>query len=157
VRERRDAVAAADLGVGERVVDRGQQVVDRRLEALQERRRQPLRAGLDVDPRRLQVHAVRIGLAHLGVDLDERLALAVDRDLELLALDGAAEELPGRDRVQHQPEAVVAVRREVVDRRDPAARAERRARDVLVLRRRAIDAVRRLARPRGGIAQRQAR
>ena len=76
---------------------------------------------------------------------------AVDRDLDLLAAGGAAVQLPGRDRVQHHPEGVVAVGREVVDDRDAAARAERRAFDVRELRRHARHLVdRRVRRWRSG-------
>ena len=39
----------ADLRVGQRVIDRRQQVVGHRVEALHERRRQAMRAGLDVN------------------------------------------------------------------------------------------------------------
>ena len=134
VRQRRDAEARADLRVGQRVIDRRHQVVGHRVEALHERRRQAVRAGLDVNPRRHDVHAVRIGFAHARVDLEHRGALAVDRHFEQLALDRAAEQLAGRDRVQLHAEAVFAVRREGVHRRDAAARAERRALDVLHLR-----------------------
>ena len=134
VRQRRDAEAGSDLRVGEAVIDRRQQVVGHRVEALHERRRQAMRAGLDVNPRRHDVHAVRIRFAHARVDLEHRDALAVDRHFEQLALDRAAEQLAGRDRVQLHAEAVVAVRRERVHRRDAAARAERRAFDVMHLR-----------------------
>ena len=88
VRQRGDAEARADLRVGERVIDRrasGRPA--RRVEALHERRRDALRAGLDADARRRDVHAVRIRLAHPRVDVEHRGAIAVDRHFDLLALD----------------------------------------------------------------------
>ena len=106
--------------------------------------------------RRLQVHAVRIRLAHARVDLDDGLPFAVDRQLDLLALDAAAEQLAGRDRVQHHPERILAVGREIVDDRDAAARPERRAVDVLQLRRQPRDLVDRRAGRGAGITDRQA-
>ncbi len=155
VRQRRDAEARSDLRVGQAVIDRRQQVVGHRVEALHERRRQAMRAGLHVNPRRDDVHAVRIGFAHARVDLEHRGALAVDRHFEQLALDRAAKQLAGRNRVQLHAEAVFAVGRERVLDRDAAARAERRALDVVHLRAGARNLVGELRGARFRIADRQ--
>jgi hypothetical protein len=77
--------AAADLGVGERLLDRGEEIVHRRVGALDERRRDALRPGLDHDGRRLQIHPARVRLAHPRIDLDHGGAMPVQRDLDLLA------------------------------------------------------------------------
>ena len=65
--------------------------------------------------RRAQVSAPKHSeselLRVLGIDLEDRGALAVDRHLEQLTLDGAAEQLPGRDGVQLHAEAVLAIGR----------------------------------------------
>ena len=135
VRQRGGAEHLADVGVGQRVLDRHDQVVGRAVEALHERRRHAMLAGLDVDLRRLHRQAVGILLVHARVDVHQRDALAVDRDFDLLAAIRAAEQVAGRSHVQHDLEHVVAVGREHVQHRHAAARAERRAFDVAHLRR----------------------
>ena len=139
VRQHRHAPRDAD--VGQRVLERHQQVVDRAIELLHERGGDALRAGLDVDRRRHQLEAVlRIGLAHARVEIDQRDALAVDRELDLflevvrghrIAAGEAAERLVVQRRLQH----VMAVGRERVHDRRAAARAHRRAVDAAHLRR----------------------
>ena len=151
VRERGHAVRDADLGVGERVIDRRDQVVDRPLEALQERRGDALRAGGDVNGRRLQREAGR-HLRHVRIDVEQRPALAVDRHVDLLAGRGPAEEEPVGVAVQLEAEDVVAVRGKHVHDGDAAARAERRAVHARQLRRRLRHAVARLGRLGVGIA-----
>ena len=155
VRQDRDADGAADLRVGQRVLDRRQQIVDRSVEAREEGRRDALRSGFHRDRRRLNVHPVRIGLAHPRVDVEQCGARAVDRHLDLLPSRRAAVELSGRDRVQHHPEDVLAVGRERVHDGDAAARAERRALDVMELVGGARHLVGRLARRRRAVADRE--
>ena len=111
VRQRRDAEAEARSAVGQRVLDRRHQVVHRPLEALDERGRHALRPGLHVHARAVDVHAVRVGLGHPRIDVDEGDAHTVDRDLELLAARGAAEQLAAR-RLQHQRGSCTRRRRE---------------------------------------------
>ena len=139
VRQHRHAVGDAD--VGQRVLERHQQIVNRAIELLDERGGDALRAGLDVNRRRHQLEAVlRIGLAHARVEIEQRDALAVDRDLDLfLEVVGghrvAAGEAAERLVVQRRLEHVVAVGRERVHDRHAAARAHRRAVDAAHLRR----------------------
>ncbi len=125
----------ADVGVGQGVLDRHDQVVGRAVEALHEHRRHPMLPRLDVDLRRLHRHAARVLLVHARVDVHHRHALAVDRDLDLFAAIGSAEQVAGRSHVQHDLELVFAVGREHVQHRQAAAGAERRARHVTHLRR----------------------
>jgi len=156
VRNRVDACRRADLRVGEGLFDGSEQVVYGTFESLDECRRDALRPGLDRDRRRLQVHPVGIRFAHPRVDVDQRLTMSVDRDLDLLSTGRAAVELPRGDRVQHHPEGVLAVSGEVVDDRHAAARAERRSLHVRELRGRTRNAIG--GRPGGriGIADRLA-
>ena len=106
VRQRGDA--EADVDVGERVLERHEQIVDRAVEALDERGGDALRPGRDVNRRRLELEAVlRIGLAHPRVEVEQRRALAVDRHLDLL-LDVHR---------RHRRAAVDAAERLVVQRR----------------------------------------
>ncbi len=112
------------------------------------------RPGLDEGRPGLDVDALRIRFAHPRVDVDDRLALAVDRDLDLLAAGGAAVELSGRDAVHHHPEDVLAVGREDVRDRGAAARAHRRALDVPQLRRSPRDRINLRRRGRRRIAER---
>jgi hypothetical protein len=144
VRQRGYAIPAADLGVREGVVDGGEEVVDGCLELLDERRGNAMRTRGHMDAQGLEVHSVRIALAHAGVDGEERNAGAVDRNLDLLTFDRAAEQLTGGDRVQHHAEAVFPVRGEIVDDGNAASRAEGRPRDVPGLRGGAVDLVGRL-------------
>ena len=106
-----------------------------------------LRTRLHENRRRLEIHPGRVGFRHARVDVEERDAFAVDRKLDLLAAHDAAVELPRRNRVQHHAQDVLAVRGKDVDDRDAAARADRRALDVMELRHRARHLERRL--PRG--------
>ncbi len=107
---------------------------------------------LHEDRRRLEIHPVGVRFGHARIDVDERLALAVDRKLDLLAADRAAVQLTGRDRVQHDPEHILAVRREHVIDDDAAARAERRALELMQLRHRPRNLVSGLAHRRAAIA-----
>ena len=68
-----------------------------------------------------------------AVDLEQRGALAVDRDFHLDVADRAAEEQPGGFAVEQQLELVFAVGGEVVRDDRAAARAERRALDTSFL------------------------
>ena len=96
-------------------------------------------------------------LRHLRIDVDERLARAVDRHFDLLAGRRSAEEKPVGVAVQIEAEHVVAVGGKRVNDGEPAARAERRAVDAPQLRLRLRHAVVRLARRRVGIANRERR
>ena len=154
VRQRGDADRDADLRVGQRVIDRRDQIVDRTFEALDERRGHAVLAGLDVNGRRLE-RQTRRGLGHARIDVEQRLALTVDGNLDLLALVRPAEQHAAGVAVQFDLEHVVAVGREVVRRRHAAARAERRALDAAQLRRRLRHAIVGLAGRRLGIANRE--
>ncbi len=154
VRQRGDAVGDADLRIRERVIDRRDQIVDRSLEALDEGRGDPLRSGGDVDRRRLQEQAGG-DLRHVRIDVEQRLALAVDRHVDLLAGSRAAEQEAVGVAVQLDAQDVVAVGGEGVGDRNAAARAERRAVDAAQLRRGLGDAVMRFGRLRVGIADRE--
>ena len=150
VRERGHAVA--DVHVGQRILERGDQIVHRPIEPLDEGDRDPLRSGLDVDRRRADFEAVlpfvlaEVRLAHRGTDVEQRHALAVHRYVHLLgdahrqhrvAAVDAAERLVVHRRADH----VLAVGREDVHRGDAAARTHRRAVHVPHLRLRAPDLV----------------
>ncbi|OLC42737.1 MAG: hypothetical protein AUH43_21880 [Acidobacteria bacterium 13_1_40CM_65_14] len=150
VRQRRDAVA--DVHVGERVLERRDDVVDRSVETLDEADRHTLRPGADVDRRRTQLESVRafvlteVGLAHRRADVEQGHALAVDRHIHLLGNVHrqhrvAAEETAERLVVHRGFDHVVAVGREDVHDGDAAARAHRRAVDVPHLRHRPADLV----------------
>ncbi len=91
-----------------------------------------VRAGLHRDARRGL--AVAGGVRDLLVPVEQLHALAVDRHLELFALDPAEHGLEVAGDAFHL-ERVLAVGRELVFDEHPAARAERQAFDVIVLRR----------------------
>ena len=156
VRQHRDPERAADFGVGQRVVDRRHEIVDRTVGVLDERRADVLRAGVDMKARRGEVQT-RLGLLrHPVIDVEERCALAVDRDFDLLVAHVAAEEFPGRHAVQHDAERVVAVGGERVEHGEAAARTPGRSFDVRHLRLRARNLIRRFARAGVAIADREA-
>ena len=140
VRQGRDAVRDADLRVRERVVDRRDEIVDRPFEALDERGDETLRTRAHVDGRRLEEQAGR-DFRHLRIDIEQRLALAVDGDVDLLAFGRAAEEEAVGVAVELDAELVVAVGGKRVHDGDAAARPERRAIDAAQLRRRLRHAV----------------
>ncbi len=135
VREGDGAVAVAALGG---VLDRREQVVRGPFEALDERGGDALRAGLDVDGRRPHLHPVltlvlpEVRLGHRRGDVEERDALAVDRDVQLLGeahgQERLAAEQPAERGVDHRGlDHVLAVRGEHVDDGDAAAGADGRA------------------------------
>jgi hypothetical protein len=78
VRKRRDAVRFTNIGVGERVLDRPDDVVDRTIRHLDERSRHTLRPRFHVNRRRFQIETVRIRLLHVGTDVEQCHAFAVD-------------------------------------------------------------------------------
>ena len=137
VRQRRRAEHFTDVGIRQRVLHRHHQVVNRAVEPRDEGRGHALRARRDVNRRGRHVQPVRILFVHPRVDVDERHALAVHRDVDLLTGVGAAEQVAGGARVQQHLEHVVAVGREDVRHRQAAAGAERGALDVAHLRLRA--------------------
>ena len=128
VRKRGDAVADPDFGVGQRVIDRRDQIVHQALGSNDERRRHAARAGLHVNRRSLHLQT-RLLFAHPRVDVEERHARAVDRHLELLAGGRAAKQQSQRFGVEIGAEDIVTVRRKRVHDRHAAARAERSALD----------------------------
>ena len=81
----------------------------------------------------------------------------IERSICSLRLETLPNRMPDRRAVQHDAERVVAVGRERVGERDAAARAPRRAVDVLHLRLRARHLEGRLRRARVAIADRQRR
>ncbi len=132
MRQRDGAVAVAAFGG---VLDRREQVVGGPFEALDERGRDALRAGLDVDGRRPHLHPVlalvlpEVGLGHRRQDVEQRDALAVDRDVQLLDEAHRQErrpaEQPAERGVDHRGlDHVLPVRGEDVDDGDAAAGAD---------------------------------
>ena len=110
-----------------------------------------------------QVHAVRVGAVHPPVDIEQRRARAVNRDLDLFWRLGGMQrgaavaiQRAGRLVVERHAEAVLAVGWKRVRHREPAAGAMGRALDVLALRGPARDRVGRLARRRRAVAHREA-
>ena len=122
------------------MVDRGDEIVDRPFEALDEGGDETLRTRAHVDRRRLEEQACG-DLRHLRIDIEHRLALAVDGDVDLLALRRAAEEEAVGVAVELDAELVVAVGGKRVHDGNAAARPERRAIDASQLRRRFRHAV----------------
>ena len=135
-----DAEAGADAHVDQRVVDRRHQVVDRPDEARHERRRDALRAGLDVDRRRVDASAPsrrrRSCLACTSSTATRSPLTEISSSslLPAMAMPVLPNSSPLIGAHQHRLEDVVAVGREVVHDGDAAARAERRALDVAHLR-----------------------
>ena len=134
VRQRREAVGVGDAGAGERPLERRDQILHRPFEAADERGRHAVRPGGDRDRLGAQVHAVRIGGVHPAIDVEQRDARAVDRDLDLLGRLGGVQrraavavQRAGRLVVEGHAEAVLAVGREGVHR-PTGRRACRRAR-----------------------------
>ena len=121
-----------------------------------------MRAGGNRNRLGAQVDAVRIGRAHPAIDVEQRGARTINRDLDLLRrLCGmqrgaaVAVQRSGGLVIEGHAEAVLAVRRERVQDRDAAARAVRRALDMLPLRGPPRHRVGRLARRRRGVADRE--
>ena len=114
-----------------------------------------VRPGRDGDRRR----AEDVSGPQLAVEVDQRHPLAVDGDLDLLAVgrDVVAEEGADAGEVERQAEDVVPIGREVVAHGDAAARPERRPRHVAHLGERLRHHVGRDRRGRIGIADGQPR
>jgi hypothetical protein len=146
VRQGGDTEGGADLGVGHRVLDGRDQIVDEALVALDERRGHAVCAGTDVDGHGLH-REPRLLLAHPRVDVEDGHARAIDGDLDLLVGRGTAVEQPQRLGVEIHAEHVVAVGGERMLHGDAAPRAQRRALGPLELRGRLRQLERRL---RGG-------
>ncbi len=156
VRQRGDAERDADLGVGHRVIDRRDQIVDQAFVALDERGRDAVRAGLDVERRRLDGEAGLL-FAEARVDRQQREPRAVERHFDLFAGTRVAEQVAERLGEEVHAEHVVAVGRERVVNGDAAAGAGRRAVDAFHLRRRLRQLEGRLRGRTVGIADRQHR
>ena len=90
------------------------------------------------------------------VDVEQRHAIAVDRNLDLLAARGAAVQLSGRNAVEHHAEGVLAVCRKDVHHGRAATSANWRARHVPQLRRGARHFVDHAGWRRRGVANRVA-
>ena len=136
-----DAVADPDLPVGEGVVDGADEVVHHAFELADEGRRNALLPGRDVDRVGADVQTGGFRFRHPAVDGEQRHAGAVDRDLDLLGAEGAAEDFALHRVVRHDVEDVLAVGGEVVQHREPAARADRRPFHLLLLGRHPWNAV----------------
>ena len=141
VRQRGEAVGVGNAGAGDRPVERRHQILHRAFEPLDERRRHAVRPGGDANRLGRQVEAVGIGRVHPAIDVEQRRAHAVHRDLDLFrrfrGVQGGAAvavERAGGLVIERDAEAVVAVRGERVLDREPAARAERGAFHLLALR-----------------------
>ena len=101
-----------------------------------ERRRDALRPGAHRNWIRLELHPRRIGLRHAAIDVEQRDARAVDRDLDLFIKRRARSvQLPVGIACSRHREDVLAIRREGVHDRDAASRSHRRAFHSLRLRR----------------------
>ena len=147
VRQRRRAVAVAALGG---VLDRRQQVVHGPVEPLEERGRDAVRTGDDVDRRGAQLHPIlalvlaEVGLGHRRADVEQRHAFAVHRYVDLFLEAHRQERRPAEQAAQRgvdhrRFEHVLAVGGEDVHHRQPAARPDRRARGVGHLRATVLD------------------
>ena len=134
VRQRRDTKRIADLGIGQRVLDRRHEIVDRTVEPLDERRRHVLRPRLDMDAGRRQIETLLAGFGHPIIDVEQRDPLTVDRHFNLLASRRAAIELTGGHSVKHDAEGVLAVGGEGVNHGDAATGAPGSPFDVVHLR-----------------------
>ena len=66
--ERRDATRSTDLCVRQSVFDWFNDVVDRTVKVLQKRSGNSTRAGLDGDCICLDIHTIRVGFVHKGID-----------------------------------------------------------------------------------------
>ena len=75
-----------DIRAHQRVFDQPVLILDRSVELRNERGRDPVLAGLDLDRIR---HDGTFGFLHLGIDLEDRHPLAVDGDFDLLILQDA--------------------------------------------------------------------
>ena len=138
MRRHRHAVAGADARIDQRLIDRREQIVDRRDRSRHECGRDSLRPGFDRDRRRFERQPLLAGVAHAGLDFEHRRALAVDRDFEQLVpprhVDcGVAEQFAAHGAHERRGNPVEAVRGERVHHRRAAARTERRAVDELHL------------------------
>ena len=156
MRQGRDSKGHADLRIGERVLDRRQQVDHRALELLQERRRDALGSGRDVNRRRLERDARR-GLCHPRIDIEERRPGAVNGQLQLFSGRGSAKQNTARVAMQIHAEDVIAVGWKRVQDRESPARPEWGALGTTQLRGGLGDLVVSLARRGLRVAERQHR
>ena len=157
-----DAVGPRRRGAGERPVVRGDHVEDRPLVVLQEDGGHLARAAPHEDGLGPQVDAVGVGNVHPATDVQERDALPVDGDLDLLRLVEGVERTRSRphDRagglvVEGHPEPVLAVRREHVVHHDAAPGPVGRTLDLAELGGPAGHVVARLGGRRVGITDRE--
>ena len=123
VRQCGQSVRHANLRVGQGVIDRGNKVIDRALEPLQERGRDAMRPGADVNGR----CADNQSAGHVGepwIDIKQRHAIAVDRHLNLLIQIGPPEQEAASVTVQFYAYCVVAIGRKGMDDRYASARAQ---------------------------------
>ena len=145
----------ADLRVGQRVIDRRDQVVDRAFEPLEERGGHALRPGADVDRRRLRATCRRTSSVMRGLTSSSAARSPSIETSICSPCVGPPKRKPHGVAVQLHPEGVVAVGREGVHDRDAAAGAERRAVDARHLRGGLRHAVERLGGLRLGVADRE--
>ena len=121
---RRDTVADSDLAIGQRVIDRTDQVIDIALELPNECRGDSVRTRGYLNGISTDVQARGLRLAHPPVDGQQSDSFAVERDFDLIGSVGAAEDLSLDGVVRHEMEDVLAVRREDMDDRQSATGTE---------------------------------
>ena len=111
--------------IGERELERRHEIVDQPGELGQEGGRDALRSGLDEDQPGAEVQSARARFRHARRQIEQRRALAVDRDLDLLVAAPAADHPAVGGGLHADVEHVITVRRHVVDDGDAAAGALR--------------------------------
>ncbi len=118
--------------IGEGALERHHEVLDRPLDSLDEGCGDRLRPRVDADGR----SAEGVRLPHLPVDVEKRDPLAVQRDLDLLALGGLVvpENLSETPVIEGHDDHVLPVRGEVVPHHETPAGPEGRSFHVAELR-----------------------
>src|SRR5262249_2049834 len=116
----------ANLGVGQRMVDRSDVVINKLRVFLKECRRHSVRARFYWKAPGHEVETGGSRFRYAQIDVQQCHTVSVDRDLELF-LGNPTKKLSCGSTVQERPEVVIPIGREVVDNGNPAARPERSA------------------------------
>ena len=122
-----------DLPIGQGMIDRANQVVHDALVLAHESGGHALRPRGDLERIGADVQARGLGLRHPAVDGQQRHALPVDGDFDLLIAVRPREDLTLDRGIGHDVEHVFPVRGEVVHDREAAPRPERCVLDALPL------------------------
>ncbi len=162
MRQGGEAVGIGDARAGNRPLERRDEILHRAFEPPHEGGRHPVRPSGDGNRLGAQVDAVGVGAVHPPVDVEQRHARAVDRQLHLLGRLGgvqrgaavAVERARGLV-IERHAEAVLAVGRKGVHHREAAAGAVGRALDLFTLRGQPRHRVAGLARGGGAVTHRQ--